>query len=67
LRDELRSRLNTIYIFAYFIGGSLGSTLGAYAWSIARWNGVCLVGGAMLVLALVVYVVRSRQAGVKQA
>lgn len=55
LKAELRSRLNTVYMVSYFIGGSLGSLIGAYAWSIARWNGVCVVGGLMLVVALVVY------------
>ncbi|MBC7384820.1 MAG: MFS transporter [Cryobacterium sp.] len=39
---EARSRTNTAYIFAYFVGGSLGSGLGSWAWSLAGWNGVCL-------------------------
>ncbi len=64
LNAEARSRLNTIYMVVYFIGGSLGSLLGAYAWSIAHWNGVCAVGTLLLVVALVVYGVRGRQAKV---
>ncbi|HCI80608.1 MAG TPA: MFS transporter [Ktedonobacter sp.] len=60
LKAELRSRLNTVYMVSYFIGGSLGSLLGAYAWNIAHWNGVCLVGCILILLALVVYTVRSR-------
>lgn len=63
LKDELRSRLNTVYMVSYFIGGSLGSLLGAYAWAIARWNGVCLVGGVMLILALAVYAMRGNHTG----
>ena len=59
LKAELRSRLNTIYMVSYFIGGSVGSLLGAYAWNIARWNGVCLVGGILLVIALGMYGLRS--------
>jgi len=64
LNAEARSRLNTIYMVSYFVGGSLGSLLGAYAWSIARWNGVCSVGTLLLVAALVVHVVRGRRANI---
>ncbi len=62
LNAEARSRLNTIYMVSYFIGGSLGSSLGAYAWSIGHWNGVCAVGTLLLVTALIVYAVRGRRA-----
>ncbi len=55
LNAEARSRLNTVYMVTYFVGGSLGSFLGAYGWSIARWNGVCVVGVGLLVLALAIY------------
>jgi len=61
LNPAARSRLNTLYMFFYFIGGSLGSILGAYGWSIARWNGVCFVGILMVVVALGVYVMGSRR------
>ena len=61
LNAEARSRLNTIYMVSYFIGGSLGSSLGAYAWSIERWNGVCAVGTLLMVVALVVYTIRGRR------
>ncbi len=62
LKEEVRSRLNTIYMVSYFIGGSLGSLLGTYAWSIWRWNGVCAVGTFLLVAALIVYTLRGRHA-----
>ena len=61
LNAEARSRLNTIYMVSYFVGGSLGSLLGAYAWSIARWNGVCAVGTFLLVVALIVHTVRGKR------
>jgi len=41
---EARTRLNTIYMTSFFIGGTLGSILGSYAWEISGWNGVCTVG-----------------------
>jgi predicted MFS family arabinose efflux permease len=55
LNPAANSRLNTVYMVSYFVGGSLGSLLGAYGWSVGRWNGVCLVGLLLLVAALAVY------------
>jgi predicted MFS family arabinose efflux permease len=56
LRPEARSRLNTVYMVSYFLGGSLGSLLGTYGWSIAGWNGVCFVGALMLATALITFI-----------
>ena len=52
LIPEARSRLNTVYMVTYFIGGSLGSALGAYGWTHWRWNGVCAAGATQLLVAL---------------
>ena len=52
LVPNAHSRVNTVYMVTYFIGGSLGSILGAYAWSRMGWAGVCLCGGVALALAL---------------
>jgi predicted MFS family arabinose efflux permease len=55
LLPEARSRLNTVYMVCYFIGGSIGSALGAWGWSLAGWRGVCAAGLTLSGLALVVY------------
>ncbi|MBA2391739.1 MAG: hypothetical protein H0V70_03210 [Ktedonobacteraceae bacterium] len=55
------NRLNTIYMVSYFIGGSLGTALATYGWSVARWNGVCAVGIFMLVIAIGRYFLKQRQ------
>lgn len=47
---ELHSRLNALYVSFYFIGGALGSYLGAYAWSIWKWQGVCIAALIMLTI-----------------
>ncbi len=59
LKAEAHSRINTIYMVSYFVGGSLGSTPGAYGWSVARWNGVCIAGLSMLAAALITYAIGS--------
>lgn len=44
LLPEARSRLNTVYMTAAFLGASLGSLSGAWAWTHFHWLGVCGVG-----------------------
>lgn len=39
-----RTRLNTIYMTSFFIGGTLGSVIGSFAWNLYGWNGVCTTG-----------------------
>jgi predicted MFS family arabinose efflux permease len=41
LGSQVRSRLNTIYMVMYFMGGALGSALSGWAWWRWGWNGVC--------------------------
>jgi predicted MFS family arabinose efflux permease len=51
LRPDARSRLNTVYMIAYFVGGMAGSSLGATGWAVAGWPGVCSVGVLLPILA----------------
>lgn len=44
ISDEARNRINTVFMVAYFIGGSLGSSVGAYCFSRFGWPGVCIAG-----------------------
>ena len=60
---EAHSRFNTIYMVCYFIGGSLGSAVAVLAWDAFRWNGVCAVALASLVLAYAVYFARRGRQG----
>jgi predicted MFS family arabinose efflux permease len=46
------SRANTVYMTFFFAGGALGAALGAYGWEGVQWTGVCIVGLAMLVIAM---------------
>jgi predicted MFS family arabinose efflux permease len=56
LLPEARSRLNTVYMVAFFFGGAFGSFSGALGWSRFGWTGVCLVGSSFLVVALAVFI-----------
>lgn len=44
LRPEARSRLTTVYLTSYFVGGALGSGAASLAWARGGWPAVCLVG-----------------------
>ena len=47
-----RGRLNSVYMFSYFIGGAAGTAAAATAYSVLGWIGVCLVGAVIAVLFL---------------
>ncbi len=53
LAPELRSRINSLYMVGYFVGGAVGTALAAVAWSYAGWAGVCVLGGAFALAAVV--------------
>lgn len=42
--SEARNRVNTIYMVSFFIGGSIGTILGAIAWQYYGWTGVSVLG-----------------------
>ena len=56
LPSEFHSRLNAVYITFYFMGGALGSFLGAYGWSHWQWHGVCAMALMMLLVAFITFV-----------
>jgi len=51
LAPEARSRVNTVYMVAYFIGGAAGSAVASLAWHAFGWTGVCAAGLAAVGLA----------------
>jgi predicted MFS family arabinose efflux permease len=58
LAPDLRNRITSIYMFLYFMGGAIGSAVGAVAWSHGHWPGVCAAGAALASLALAALVPR---------
>lgn len=69
LDPEARSRLNTIFMTAMFLGGAAGAALASLVWSDAGWGGVTVLGGLLGVVALAVKAMthRSRQHGVAKS
>ncbi len=59
LRPQARNRLNAGYITCYFIGGALGSTLGAQLYGRFGWPGIVGAGVLISALALMVWLIRA--------
>ncbi|WP_428311136.1 MFS transporter [Hydrocarboniphaga sp.] len=55
LGDAIRSRLNALYMSLFFAGGAVGSALAGWAWARHGWNGVCVVGLAFALAALLYF------------
>lgn len=52
---EARNRVNTIYMVSFFVGGSLGTSLGAAAWTYYAWTGVSILGIMLSLIILVLH------------
>ena len=59
LNPQARNRLNTIYMFTYFVGGASGTFLATQAWQHWQWPGVVAVGFAFSFLSLMVHLLYS--------
>jgi predicted MFS family arabinose efflux permease len=55
------NRLNTVYMFSYFAGGSLGSYLASLAWKYFQWNGVVFTGFCCTLLVLIIHICYDRR------
>jgi predicted MFS family arabinose efflux permease len=64
LAPEARSRINTFYMVAFFVGGALGSYFGPLGFNVGGWTGFCAIPLAVLVFALVYFVRAERKRGV---
>ncbi len=52
LRPDARSRLTTAYMTCAYLGGAAGSWLGARAYALSGWTGVCALTAALAALGL---------------
>lgn len=60
LDPEARSRLNTLFMTAMFLGGAAGAALSTWAWKHGGWFDVSLLGGMLAVIALAIQFTASR-------
>ncbi|WP_229002234.1 MULTISPECIES: MFS transporter [unclassified Rhizobium] len=60
LDPEARSRLNTIFMSAMFLGGAAGAALATAAWGYAQWNGVSVLGAALALVAVIIQLTEHR-------
>ena len=63
LLPSARSRLNTLYMVSRFVGGALGSLVGAFAWTHGQWPAVCGATLALTALAMVIHLFGQRYEG----
>lgn len=61
LAAEARTRFNTIYMTSFFIGGTVGSLVGSFAWNGWGWMGVCTAGLLFVILGALPTVIRARR------
>lgn len=54
LCPEATSRMNTIYMVTYFIGGSFGTFLAGTMWSLYGWSGTVLAGFGMILVSILI-------------
>ena len=55
LHPEARNRINTVYMVSYFVGGGTGTYLAGLVWSSCKWTGVCVLGMALSLIAIIVH------------
>jgi predicted MFS family arabinose efflux permease len=46
-----QNRVNTVYMTTFFLGGSIGTSIGTHAWQHFGYTGVCVAGMLLVVLA----------------
>ena len=54
LCPEATSRMNTIYMVTYFIGGSFGTFLAGTMWSLYGWSGMVAAGFGMILVSILI-------------
>ncbi len=55
LGDEIRGRLNGVFMAVFFVGGAIGSALGGWAYARGSWGAASVIGMSLPVLALLYY------------
>lgn len=60
LQADARARLTTAYMTSYFLGGALGSLVGASLFDAFGWTGTCVAGAGFVAVALAAWFAEQR-------
>jgi predicted MFS family arabinose efflux permease len=60
LGPENASRVTTAWVTGNFAGGAVGSAAGSLAWDAGGWTAVCVVGGAIGLIALALWLTEAQ-------
>ncbi|MCY0876602.1 MAG: MFS transporter [Firmicutes bacterium] len=58
LAPEMRSRINSVFMVCYFLGGAIGSAVGSTAYDHFGWTGACATAVFLIACALTVHLLR---------
>ena len=54
LNPKASSRINSLFMTCYFLGGASGTFIAGTAWQYGGWNGVCVAGAALALIVLLI-------------
>jgi predicted MFS family arabinose efflux permease len=60
LGDEIRGRVNGLFMAVFFLGGAAGSALGGWAYAQGSWNIASILGFSLPVLAFIYYLTEKK-------
>lgn len=60
LVDEIRGRVNGLFMAVFFLGGAAGSALGGWAYAQGSWNVASILGLLLPVLAFLYYLTEKK-------
>lgn len=61
LGDEIRGRVNGVFMAVFFLGGAIGSALGGWAYAYGNWRIASIIGLALPLLAFIYYLTEKRE------
>jgi predicted MFS family arabinose efflux permease len=61
LGDEIRGRVNGIFMAVFFVGGAIGSALGGLSYSLGGWTAASMIGMGMPAAAFLYYLTEKRE------
>lgn len=61
LGDEIRGRVNGVFMAVFFVGGAIGSALGGWSYAQGNWTAASIIGFSLPVLAFVYYLTEKRR------